>query len=304
MSYQEFCAQYPDEDSLLKKIFEMRNSFKECPNCGHTKPYQKIKGRRGFQCSKRTCSNQIFPLAQTPLRATKLDIRTWIYVIHQFVNSKAGLTAQFLSRDLQITAKTALRMLTVIRMNLQNNQEPLSGLVECDESYFGAPIKNLSNKKRYAIKKDCEAKGIKTPRGRSVYNKTLIFGMIERGGRVIAKIVPDAKGVTLKPLIYKYVTKGSYLLTDEYPVYKSLKHDYIHECCNHKRKNYKSGIASTNGIENYWKCLKVRLRNYVSIDQRYLPYYISESMYLFNQRGNPWIFYDLFCSMVSSSSST
>lgn len=306
VSYQAFCAQYPDEDSLLRKIFEMRYSFTECPNCGHSKPYQKIKGRRGFQCSKRVCSKQIFPLAETVLKSTKKDIRTWVYVINWFVNSRTGLTATAISKLLIMTPKTALRMLTVIRMNLNNFKGLLDGaIIESDETLFGPKLGRLSNSRRKDIRKLCKEQGIKSPTGRSLINKTLIFGMVERGGRMIAKIVPDQKAKTLMPIIKEHIPKNSTLFTDESNAYSSASKDYIHGVCNHQRRAYvikqeSSDISiSTNTIEGAWNLLKRTLRNYFSISKKFLPLYIEEFCFRYNNRRMPdFGFWNLFCNLI------
>jgi len=59
---------------------------------------------------------------------------------------------------------------------------PLSGEIEVDESYFGA-------------------RRIKGRRGRGAYGKTIVFGLLKREGKVYTKIVPDVKAATLQGVI-------------------------------------------------------------------------------------------------------
>jgi transposase-like protein len=61
-------------------------------------------------------------------------------------------------------------------------QRPLFGIVEVDESYFGA-------------------KRVKGKRGRGAYGKTPVFGIYERGGNVYTEIVPDCSKPILQGII-------------------------------------------------------------------------------------------------------
>ena len=59
---------------------------------------------------------------------------------------------------------------------------PLSGVVELDESYFGA-------------------RRIRGRRGRGASGKTIVFGILKRNGAVEAEVVPDASKAPLIKVI-------------------------------------------------------------------------------------------------------
>ena len=82
-----------------------------------------------------------------------------------FSTSRHGVAAKELERQLGVTYKTAWRMAHEIRKYIQkgDGENPLYGVVEADETYVGG--------KRSGQK-----------RGRGAPNKTVIFGMLERGG--------------------------------------------------------------------------------------------------------------------------
>ena len=60
-----------------------------------------------------------------------------------------------------------------------DGETPLGGAVEADETYVGG--------KRSGGK-----------RGRGAPNKTIVFGMLERGGDIMANVVPNVRKLTLQ----------------------------------------------------------------------------------------------------------
>lgn len=61
------------------------------------------------------------------------------------------------------------------------DDSPFDGEVEVDESYFGGHRKGT--------------------RGRGAAGKVPVFGILKRGGKVYTKVIPDASGETLIPII-------------------------------------------------------------------------------------------------------
>ena len=75
-----------------------------------------------------------------------------------------------------------LRMREIIAYELEVESEAMfGGEIEVDESYFGGKRKGK--------------------RGRGAAGKVPVFGLLNRGGKVFAKIIPDASGATLVPII-------------------------------------------------------------------------------------------------------
>src|SRR5436305_14108822 len=120
-------------------------------------------------------------------------------------STRCGISAKQIERETGVTYKTAWRMFKQIRKLLEED-EPLSGPVEVDETYFGGERKG----------------GIGRPmRGDKV--KTPIVGMVERKGRVVAKTAPDVRQSTLHTLIAEYVLPESTVYTDELHGYDNLR---------------------------------------------------------------------------------
>ena len=84
---------------------------------------------------------------------------------------------------------------------------PLSGEIEVDESY-------------------CGAKRIKGKRGRGAYGKTIVFGLLKREGKVYTEIVSDVKAATLQGVIRGRVDIDSVIHSDGWRGYD--KHFRVH----------------------------------------------------------------------------
>ena len=104
-----------------------------------------------------------------------------------------------------MTYKTAWRMGHQIRkfMGDVDGDPPLGGHVEADETYVGG---RRSGGKR----------------GRGAPGKTVVFGMVERGGDVMTRIVPNARKVTLERHILDNIKTGATVSTDELTSYAKI----------------------------------------------------------------------------------
>jgi hypothetical protein len=58
--------------------------------------------------------------------------------------------------------------------------------------------------------------------GSRLYKKTMVMGMVERGGKMRAGPVPDDRIDTLEPLAVAHVHKGTIVSTDGLPSYNAL----------------------------------------------------------------------------------
>jgi transposase-like protein len=120
--------------------------------------------------------------------------------------------------------------------------------VEMDETYVGGLAKNMHAAKRK-----------KRIAGTGGVDKTTVFGMVERGGRVVAKVTKDAKSATLFPIVQERVMPSSTVYTDTLPVYDRLstkENGYVHHRINHTAKVYVMGDVHTNTIEGFWKLIE------------------------------------------------
>jgi transposase len=286
---KQFLEEYSTEDKCLDKIYKLTCGG-ACDKCGEVKTFVRVKGRRCYQCPK--CYYQVYPTAGTVFEKTRTPLTYWFFAIFLFTVSKNGLSACELQRHLGVTYKTAFRMLHQIRTLIENDESLFSGVVELDETFIGG-----KNKNRHWDKK------VKNSQGRSYQDKTPVFGVLERGGRVNAYAIADTKGDTLKPLVYKYVELDSVIMTDEYNAYRGLSVYYDHQICDHSRRQYVNGDCSTNGLENFWSIVKRSINgSYIKVSKKYLQLYLNECVFRFNNRKSPNLFSDLLGCLSSKPS--
>ncbi|MRY74528.1 IS1595 family transposase, partial [Parabacteroides distasonis] len=188
------------------------------------------------------------------------------------------------ARDLGITQKTAWKMLHKIRQYMEmENSHTLSGEVEIDEAFVGG-----KNKNRHKDKK------VEKCQGRSYKDKVPVFGILERGGKVIAKVVPNTQAKTIVPIIKEKVELGSVVYTDGWD-YSGLHGKYVQRSVDHEKHFYGTTYAtdegeiivvSTNGIENVWSHFKRMIFGiYCHVSKKYMQRYIDEYIFRFNTRN-------------------
>jgi transposase len=112
---REFQKRFPDEDSCLTHL--MRTRFGErltCFKCQKEATYYRVKARRSFECEH--CGYQVYPTAGTPFEKTRTSLRDWFYVMFLFCETRNGVAAKEVQRQLGVTYKTAWRMCHLIRL--------------------------------------------------------------------------------------------------------------------------------------------------------------------------------------------
>lgn len=106
----------------------------------------------------------------------------------------------------------------------------------------------------------------------------------ERNGRVIAKTVPNVQKKTLALIIEKNVTPGTTVYTDVLCSYNDLQKQFEHFVINHSIE-YVNGHIHTNGIENFWSCLKRTISGtYTFTSTEHLDRYLDEQIFRHNNK--------------------
>lgn len=257
------CAEY-----LAKKRW---NGNPTCPKCGHGSVYE-LKGKtKRYKCAG--CREQFSVRVGTIFEASPIKLQTWFLAIYLVTAHKKGISSLQLGRDLNVTQKTAWFMLHRIRYAMgMEPSEQLDGTVEVDETYVGGNERNKQLSKR--------AKGMHGGKG-----KAAVLGMMERGGKVMARHTADTEKKTLLPLIHAAIMKGTTVCTDEFPAYKSLRRVYDHQTVKHSAEEYVRGMIHTNSIEGFWSLLKrgiVGIYHFTS--EKHLQKYVDEFVYRYNSR--------------------
>jgi transposase-like protein/predicted RNA-binding Zn-ribbon protein involved in translation (DUF1610 family) len=265
---QQFFKAFPSDEACLNHIMETRYGMEsECPHCNKLTRFSRVTSQRAFACQ--WCGWHTYPCVGTPFEDSRTSLQLWFYAIYLFTQTRSGVSAKELQRQLGVTYKCAWRIGHKIRehMGFVDGNEPLNGDVEVDETYIGGYRQG----------------------GQGGKGKTVLFGMLDRDGDVMTKVVPDRTSKTLFPIIEDNIEKGSTLHTDEHKGYRSVsKLGYEHESVNHAAKEYARGNCHTNTIEGFWSRLKLSINGtHIHVSGKHLDKYAAEFEYRFNSRGNP-----------------
>jgi len=267
LTIQDFMRMFPDDDACLEHLFRLRYgaSF-QCPRCGEIGKFKKLAKMPAYTCQ---CGEHVHPMVGTPFGRTHVPLQKCFYAMYLFTTTRHGVPAKELQRQLSVNYKTAWRIGHELRKYLAfvDGDDQLSGHVEADETMIGG--------KRRGGK-----------RGRGAPGKTTVFGMLERGGDVMTRVVENVRRATLEPHILSNVKKGATVSTDELKSYAKLARlGYKHGAVNHAKEEWVNGIHHTQGIEGFWSILKRSIRGtHVHVSRRHLPKYLAEFEFRWNLR--------------------
>jgi transposase-like protein len=223
-----------------------------CPHCKGTKYYKLNDKRPGvYKCA--ACRKKFTVTIGTVFEDTHIPLRKWFRAIYLMMCSKKSISAHQLSRMLGISYESCWfmchRIRAMFRIRDERGKKPkksLRGIVEADETYVGGKPRpgNPAGKS-----------------GRGAPKKTPVFGIVQRGGKVVLTPVPNVKKDTLHNLIADHVYNRSKLFTDDYTSYIGLKKRYDHRKVIHSKKEYarwdKDGTnVHTNTIEGVFSLVK------------------------------------------------
>ena len=248
-----------------------------CPTCGSEKVTFN-PNRRLWQCSTHHPKRQFSVKVGTVMEDSAIGLDKWLTAMWLITNCKNGISSYEVARDLDVTQKTAWFMLHRIRLAMQDEffGSKLGGdggEVEVDETFIGGKARNMHLSKRQ-----------RRITGTGGKDKTAVMGILERGGKIRAVIVPNRRKSALQAEVHKHVEAGAALYTDALLSYEGLATDYAHKVVDHAAK-YVDGRVHTNSLENFWSLLKRGISGtYVSVEPFHLFRYLDEQMFRFNNR--------------------
>lgn len=276
MSLMEFMRDFPDDAACLDYLWRARyapdGQHTFCPRCETERPFKRYttaQQRQSWTCT--TCGHHLHPTAGTIFHKSSTSLHLWFYAMYLMTSTRCGVSAKQLERELGVTYKTAWRMFHLIRNELMTqDDQTLSGDVEADETYVGGKRKGRTGRPGAADK------GKKTP----------VFGMVERGGNVVALTVENAAASSLMPHMRKRVLPDSTVYTDEWGGYNDAeKSGYQHRRINHSEGVYVVGDVYTNTIEGFWSLVKSGIRgSHHAVSAKYLQGYLNEYAWRYNLR--------------------
>ncbi len=280
---KDFEAEFPTNDACLEWLKNYRYPDGiTCLTCGKVTKHHKIVKRPCYKCD--VCGHEIYPLAGTIFHKSATPLKTWLEAMYWMSTTRSGRSAKELQRITGVTYKTAWRMFKQIRSLLDEGNQA-SGDVEADETYWGGKEKNKHANKRLD---GC----------RGVQGKQAVIGVVERGGKVTATILPNTTVPTMHKFIYENVKSASTIYSDEHSGYIGLI-GYKHLSVKHHAGEYVKGTAHTNTIEGFWSLVKRGIDGvYHAVSPKYLQSYVNEYSFRYNHRKSATPMFHLMLNRV------
>jgi transposase-like protein len=252
-----------------------------CPRC-QSKKVSAIKGRPQYNCN--ACDYQFSVTSGTIFNDSHLPLWKWFLATYLMTESKKGMSACQMQRQLSVTYRTAWFLCHRIRAAMKEvNPAPLTGTVEVDETYVGGKVRG---------------------RGRGYRgNKVAVIGALQRKGPVRMETLKWVDKQQLHAFIHKATAPDTEkIYTDEHPGYKGIAdHDTMHGSVNHSQEEWVHGDIHTNGIESVWSLLKRSVvGTYHKVSVKHLDAYLGELEHRFNNRQNKFLFRDTLLKLVEA----
>jgi hypothetical protein len=248
----------------------------KCPTCGSEK-VSWLENARLWKCYSKHERPKFSLKTGTIFEDSPLGLDKWLPVMWLLVNAKNGISSWEIHRAIGVTQKTAWFMLQRCRLAMQDELTggSLGGEVEVDETFIGGKARNMHKERKRRVQKEG---------GRNAGGKSTVMGMLERGGKVRASVIPDLTKVSMQPIIRGSVEPGTQIYSDKHGNQWCMA-EYEHSMVNHL-ESYVDGNVHTNGIEDFWSLLKRSIGGtYVSVEPFHLFRYVDEQAFRFNNRG-------------------
>ena len=206
-SLLEFAREFPDDEACLTWLWRERfapdGEHAHCSRCDTERVFKRYDTAQKRPCwFCRTCGYRIHPMKGTIYERSSTSLQLWFYALYLMASTRCGISAKQLERELGVHYKTAWRMFNKIRNELMiQDDTPLSGEVEADETFVGG-------KPRQSERNALYRQGIVPLRGRNYRKHVIVFGAVERRGRVVAKIIPNSGGPLLRETVSTHVLPG------------------------------------------------------------------------------------------------
>ena len=266
MSYAQFLKRFPNEKACAEYLYNVKwpEGF-ICPVCGHRHGFALSRPGR-YQCAK--CRRQTSLTANTVMHRTHLPLTKWFWAIYLVACDKRGISALTLAGRISVSYETAWYLLCRIRkaMETRDASYTLSGIIEFDDSYFGAKIKGVRGRKAgnqgvfVAVGKDKE--------GRPHYLKMLT--------------TPNIQIPSVQEFVDVNLEEGSVVETDGYKSYrKPLAKNFTHQA-----EDFNPDSEHLKWLHRIIGNAKAFINGtYHGTSTKHLQMYLSEYCYRFNRRS-------------------
>lgn len=302
-----FDAMFRTEDDCKRYLQKKRwpDGKVACPRCGSkdkvyelkTRPFHWVCKSGAETIDKKsgevlTCHNRngyrFSVITHTIFQDTKIPLKLWFKIGFMMIMAKKGVSSLQVRRTIfgefsGTDWRTCWYICHRWRAAMKGDLSPLSGQIEVDETFVGGKAQNMHASKRKAA----ALTGTK--------NKVAVIGAIARKGMVVAKVIKNTDTETLDGFVRSAVGPNvSLVATDEHSGYRLLGDSLPHGVVRHSAGQYVVSSVHTNTIEGFWSLLKRGIMgSYHKVSKEYLPLYVNEFSWRYNNRKNPNAFADL-----------
>ena len=276
---QQAIRHFSDENVCIDVVANLRwpKGVPTCPKCDGKDHYYLATQKR-WKCKR--CGRQFSVKVGTIFEDSPIPLDKWLTALWMIVNCRNGVSSYEVARDLGITQKSAWFVLHRLRFAMQTGSITKLGgngaPVEVDETFIGGKARFMHKAKRERLSSQGGMQG--------GHGKAVVMGLLERGGKVKTAVIPHRKHNVPEKIVRELVEPGGEVHTDEFMGYNNLKDGYIHKVVNHLEGYVRENIH-TNGIENFWSCLKRGIGGtYIAVEPFHLFRYVDEQAFRYNNR--------------------
>ena len=272
MSLSDFLALYGTEAQCEQVLFAWRwpQGF-VCPECGHEGHC--VLGRGLYQCHR--CRRQTSLTAGTLFAGTKLPLTKWLLGIYLLTQSKNGISALEMSRQLGICYNSAWLMKHKLMQAMLEREQgrSLDGVIQMDDAYWGG-----------------RRRGYK--RGRGTRGKTPFVAAVATdpvSGKPLTMRMDRVKGFRSREIgrwSCKHLKTGAHVRSDGLACFNAVQqagctHEALVTSGRKGRQNRKSFVWVDTMLGNIKNAMH---GTYRAIRAKHLPRYLAEFTYRFNRR--------------------
>ncbi|MBK8200449.1 MAG: IS1595 family transposase [Acidobacteria bacterium] len=270
-----------NDEGLAIAFFEVQRwgDSPACPRCGDLNVYR-MAGKAGAKDRRwrcRGCQRMYTVRTGTTLEETRLPLKCWAFALWSACSSKKGVSALQISRECEISYKSALFLMHRIRRGMATDgpHPKLEGTVEADETFVGGKPRHKGSK----------------PGPRADKPKAPVFGVVQRGGELRLRALDRLTASKVQEALRENVeATRTRLMTDESAAYKAIGHEFAggHGTTEHSWKEYVSKedpSVHSNTIEGAFSLLKRGIYGtFHSVSRKHLHRYCAEFEFRYNAR--------------------
>lgn len=221
------------------------------------------------------CEQPFTVTVGTVMERSKIPLAKWVLGFHLMAASKKGVSSHQLHRMLGITYKSAwflsMRIREAMNMDPETDGGPDMGgegkIVESNETFIGGKAKNVHN-------------------GKPEPKKKPVVALVERGGKLRARHVPNVTAKSVREVLKKHVKPETHLMTDTSLVAEHVGKGFKkHSAVNHSRDEYVRGDVYTNTAKSFFAVVKRKIYgSHHAISEKHLQRYMTEAEFIWNNR--------------------